>query len=213
MAFERRVRRAFAVFPHRSRWITGAFFARRSTVFHLDSADYIRLTYQGLRDAYDAHAAAAARLSRFSSYFRLATLALTGIAAALAAIALSSGWGWQLAAAIVTAVAFVTSAAYVGFNQQPRIYGHRASAARIWVIVEKYRALIADLESGAIDIRALHERRNALLYEASEIFERVAPDDRFTFDIARRALGGVSAAPERTPQPDPPAAPLPQSGA
>lgn len=182
-------------------------------MFHLDSADYVRLTYQSLRDAYDAHAAAAARLSRFSSYFRLATLSQTGIAAALAAIALSSGWGWQLAAAIAAASAFGTSAAYVGFNQLPRIYGHRASAARIWVIVEKYRALIADLESGAIDARALHERRNALLYEASEIFERVAPDDRFTFEIARRALGGVAAPPERATRREPPAAPLPQSGA
>lgn len=182
-------------------------------MFNLDSADYIRLTYQSLRDAYDAHSAAAARLSRFSSYFRLATLSLTGVAAAFSAIALSGGWGWHLAAAIVAAIAFATSAAYVGFNQQPRIYGHRASAARIWVIVEKYRALIADLESGAIDVRALHERRNALLYEASEIFERVAPDDRFTFEIARRALGGVAAPPDRATRPEPPAAPLPQSGA
>ena len=168
-------------------------------MFHLDSADYIRLTYQSLQEAYDAHAAAAARLSRFSSYFRLATLSLTGVAAALSAIALSSGWGVQLVAAIVAASAFATCAAYVGFNQQPRIYGHRASAARIWVIVEKYRALIADLESGAIDLRALHERRNALLYEASAIFEHAAPDDRFTFDIARRALGSHSATPEPPP--------------
>src|SRR5215471_11567973 len=170
-------------------------------MFHLDSADYIRLTYESLQQAYEAHADAAARLSRFSSYFRLATLTVTGAAAALTALAVTGGWGVQIAAAIVAACAFGTCAAYVGFNQQPRIYGHRASAARIWVIVEKYRALMADLNSGAIDLRGLHERRNALLYEASEIFERAAPDDRFTFDIARKALGGRSATPEPPPQP------------
>jgi hypothetical protein len=182
-------------------------------MFHLESGDYVRLTYESLRQAYDAHSEAAARLSRFSSYFRLATLALTGGAAVLAAIALSGGWITQITAAVASACAFGTCAAYIGYDQQPRIYGHRASAARIWVIVEKYRALVADLEAGTVDPRVLHERRNALLYEASEIFERVAPDDRFTFDIARRALGGVSATPERPTRPAPPPAPLPQSGA
>lgn len=176
--------------------IRGAFFAAARAMFHLESGDYVRLTYESLKQAYDAHAEAAARLSRLSSYFRLATLALTGAAAVLAAIAMSGGWVTQIAAAAMAACAFGTCAAYIGYDQQPRIYGHRASAARIWVIVEKYRALIADLEAGAIDPQVMHERRNALLYEASEIFEHVAPDDRFTLDIARRALGGRSATPQ-----------------
>ena len=169
-------------------------------MFQLESADYVRLTYESLRQAYDAHAEAAARLSRLSSYFRLATLGMTGAAAVLGALAMSGGWIMQTAAALTASCAFAVCAAYVGYDQQPRIYGHRASAARIWVIVEKYRALIADLETGAIEPQVLHERRNALLYEASDIFEHVAPDDRFTLDIARRALGGRSA----TPQPPPP---------
>jgi hypothetical protein len=194
-------------------WMRGAFFAAPPGMFQLESADYVRLTYESLRHAYEAHADAAARLSRLSSYFRMAMLGLTGGAAVLAAIAMSSGWATQVAAALLAAVAFAACAAYVAYDQQPRIYGHRASAARIWVIVEKYRALVADLDAGTTDPRILYERRNALLYEASEIFERVAPDDRFTFDIARRALGGVAAAADRPKQPAPPAAPLPQSGA
>ena len=181
--------------------LAGAVFEPAQAMFHLDSADYIRITYESLKQAYETHAEAAGRLSRFSSYFRLATLAMTGATSVLAAIAVSGGWGMQLATAIFAAAAFGMCAAYVGFNQQPRIYGHRASAARIWVIVEKYRALMADLDAGAIDMRTLHERRNALLYEASEIFERAAPDDRFTFDIARRALGGRSATPAPPPPP------------
>jgi hypothetical protein len=200
-------------FAMRPRRLHGAVFADELAMFQLESADYVRLTYESLRQAYEAHAEAAARLSRFSSYFRLVTLGLSGTAAVLAAIAISSGWLVQLAAAVAATGAFATCAAYVAYDQQPRIYGHRASAARIWVIVEKYRALIADLDAGTVDARTLHERRNALLYEASEIFERAAPDDRFTFDIARRALRGVAAAPDATRRPAPPAAPLPQSGA
>lgn len=187
----------------------GAVFARARIMFHLESADYVRLTYESLKQAYDGHADAAARLSRFSSHFRLATLALTGAAAVLAALALSGGWLMQTAAAVMAACAFAACAAYVGYDQQPRIYGHRASAARIWVIIEKYRALVADLEAGTLDPLAMHERRNALLYEASDIFERVAPDDRFTFDIARRALGGRAARPDPATPPPPPAAARP----
>jgi hypothetical protein len=189
-----------------TRGIRGLVFAAARIMFHLETSDYIRLTFESLKQAYDAHAEAAARLSRFSSYFRLVTLALTGGAAVLAAIAMSGGWIMQVSAAVMAASAFGACAAYIGYDQQPRIYGHRASAARIWVIVEKYRALVADLESGAIDPQTLHERRNALLYEASDIFERVAPDDRFTFDIARRALGGRAARPDPATPPPPAAA-------
>jgi hypothetical protein len=192
-----------------TRGIPGVVFAAARIMFHLETSDYIRLTFESLKQAYDAHAEAAARLSRFSSYFRLVTLALTGGAAVLAAIAMSGGWIMQVSAAVMAACAFGACAAYIGYDQQPRIYGHRASAARIWVIVEKYRALVADLESGAIDPQTLHERRNALLYEASDIFERVAPDDRFTFDIARRALGGRAARPDPATPPPPPAAARP----
>src|SRR5215472_2016881 len=95
--------------------IFGAVFAGARDMFHLDSADYIRLTYESLQQAYEAHAEAAARLSRFSSYFRLATLTVTGAAAVLTALAVSGGWGVQMAAAIVAACAFGTCAAYVGF--------------------------------------------------------------------------------------------------
>jgi hypothetical protein len=192
-----------------TRGTRGVVFAAARIMFHLETSDYIRLTFESLKQAYDAHAEAAARLSRFSSYFRLVTLALTGGAAVLAAIAMSGGWIMQVSAAVMAAFAFGACAAYIGYDQQPRIYGHRASAARIWVIVEKYRALVADLESGAIDPQTLHERRNALLYEASDIFERVAPDDRFTFDIARRALGGRAARPDPATPPPPPAAARP----
>ncbi len=162
-------------------------------MFHIEGLDYVRLTYETLQDAYEGHAEAAARLARFSSYFRLATLSITGVTAALAAIAVSGGRGWELASAMAAACAFGTCGAYVAFNNQPRIYGHRASAARIWVICEKYRALLADVQAGAIDAAAINDRRNGLLHDAAAIFEQTAPDDRFTFEIARRALRGRSA--------------------
>jgi len=83
-------------------------------MFQLESADYVRLTYESLRQAYEAHAEAAARLSRFSSYFRLVTLGLSGTAAVLAAIAISSGWlafviGVVIAAVLVMVIGHFTA--------------------------------------------------------------------------------------------------------
>jgi hypothetical protein len=163
-------------------------------MFQMDIPSQVRLSYESLESAYEAHADAAARLSRLGSWFRLSTLATTAVAASTAALAVGGHYAWQIAAAVATAAAFGASAAYVWFNQQPRIYGHRASAARLWVVCEKYRSLLAELHEGAIDLPALRDRRNELLQEASRIFEQTAPDDRYTFDIAARALRGPAAA-------------------
>ena len=67
---------------------------------------------------------------------------------------------------------------------------HRISAAKLWVVCEKYRALLAEMQEDAIDLPALQERRNALLNEAATVLEQAAPDDRYTYEIARDALSG-----------------------
>lgn len=177
-------------------------------MFQVDLAEHVRLSYESLEGACEAHVDAASRLARVSSWFRMLTLAVVGAGAGVAAMGVNGGRGWHVAAAIVTAVAFATCAAYVAFNQQPRIYGHRASAARLWVVCEKYRSLLAEMHEGMLDLAALGTRRNALLQEAATIFEQVAPHDRYTFEIARRALKGRAAAPTTPPPPAAPPAPV-----
>ena len=157
----------------------------------MDVAQQVRLSYEGIETACDAHAKAAIRLTRISLWLRLGVLAISGGAAMASAMAISHGRRWEIAAAIATAAAFAGFAAYVAFNQQPRIYGHRASAARLWLVCEKYRTLLAEMHEGLIDLPAMRERRHALLQETSAIFEHTAPDDRQTLEIARRALHGA----------------------
>lgn len=164
-------------------------------MFNVDIAEYVRLSYETLEDACQAHADAAVRLARWSSVFRIATLAITGIAAAVAVAAASWRPSWYLASAIVAACAFAVCAAYVGFNQQPRIHGHRACSARLWVVCEKYRELLARMHAGMVDVTTMRDERHALLQEAAAVFEHVAPADRYTFEIARRSLGARSGLP------------------
>jgi len=61
------------------------------------------------------------------------------------------------------------------------------------------------MHEGRIDMPTLRERRNALLQEASAVFEHAAPADRYTFEIARRALRARSGSPALPPPAVPPA--------
>jgi hypothetical protein len=171
-------------------------------MFQLDIVEYVRLSYESLEAACEAHAEAAARLSRLTTWWRAATLAAVGIAAVLTAAVAGPRPGWRLAAAIVSAVAFAACAAYVGFDQQPRIRGHRACSARLWLVCEKYRGLIAEMHEGRIDLASLRDRRNALLQEAASVFEHAAPADRYTLEIARRSLRARSGSPVVPPATD-----------
>jgi hypothetical protein len=172
-------------------------------MFSTDVSEYVRLSYDTLEDACRAHADAAVRVARWSLIFRVATLASTGVAAALAIATATWRPSWFLASAAAATVAFVACAAYVGFNQQPRIHGHRACSARLWVVCEKYRELLVEMDieirEERLDLTALRERRHVLLQEAAAVFEHVAPADRYTFEIARRALGARSGAPALSP--------------
>jgi hypothetical protein len=171
-------------------------------MFQLDIVEYVRLSYESLEAACEAHAEAAARLSRLTAWWRAVTLAAVGIAAVLTATVAGPRPGWRLAAAIVSAVAFAACAAYVGFDQQPRIRGHRACSARLWLVCEKYRGLIAEMHEGRIDLASLRDRRNALLQEAASVFEHAAPADRYTLEIARRSLRARSGSPVVPPATD-----------
>jgi len=143
-------------------------------VFQITLVDHVRLSFGTALAAYEGHAEAAATLARRSSYARIALLVLAGTAATLGAIGVQGGYALHLSTAILAAATFGACAAYIGWNQQPLIYGHRVSAAKMWVICESYRALLAEM----------HE----------EVIELAAPDDRYTFEIAKQALSGPQAA-------------------
>jgi hypothetical protein len=159
-------------------------------MFQITIVDQVRLSFGSALAAYEGHAEAAARLTRQNSYAKIALLGLSGLAAVLSAIAVENGYAWQLGSAVFTTIVFGACAVYVGLNQQPLIYGHRASATRLWVICEKYRALLAEMHENVIDLPSLNERRNALLTESAAVMEHAAPDDRYTYQIAKEALSG-----------------------
>lgn len=159
-------------------------------MFQITLVDHVRLSFGTALAAYEGHATAAATLARRSSYARMGLLVLAGVAATFGAIGVQGGYVLHLITAIFTAATFGACAAYIGWNQQPLIYGHRASAAKMWAICESYRALLAEMHEDLIDLPTLQQRRTALLNDSAAVLAQAAPDDRYTYEIARDALSG-----------------------
>ena len=159
-------------------------------MFQITQAEHVRLSFGSALAAYEGHAEAAARLSLRSSYARIALLALSGTSAVVSAVAVPGGHGLHLAAAVMAVAVFAACATYVGVNQQPLIYGHRVSAAKLWVICEQYRALLGEMHEDLVDQPSLQARRQELLSGYAAVLELAAPDDRYTYEIAKEALSG-----------------------
>ncbi len=157
-------------------------------MFQLSVPEHIHLSYETMLAAYEGHKLAAARLARQWWYARLLTLAFVGATAILSGVALQQGRAYLIAAAAVSTAALAACAAYVAFDPSPRIYGHRASAARLWLLCENYRMLLAEMHDGVIDAGGVRARRSELAREAAAALEQAPPADRHAYEIARRAV-------------------------
>jgi hypothetical protein len=160
-------------------------------MFQLSMVDHIRLSFGGILSAYEGHSDAAARMARWSWYAKLAILSLLGLAAAASIASAVRGGVYTMAAAVLSTLAFAAGASFVAIDPETRVYAHRTTAARLWLVCEKYRALLTEIHDQLIDVPMIARRRDALLKEASELFAEAPPSDRATYEIARKTLGGV----------------------
>jgi hypothetical protein len=167
-------------------------------MFQLGLVEHIHLSFESMLAAHEGHADAAVRLARNWWYARVFTLALAAATAVLSGVAVQQGRVFQIVAAAAATAALVACAAYVAFDPSPRIYGHRASAARLWLLCENYRTLLAEMHDQVIDVPAIRERRGALAREAAAILEQAPPHDRYSHEIARKSLeSGAAAGPKQ----------------
>lgn len=163
-------------------------------MFQLSVVEHIRLSFASVANAYEGHAEAAARLARWGWHSKIALLSLLGLACVADLMALQGGRPYLMAAIAGSVVAFIGCAAWIGLDPEPRTYAHRSSAAKLWLLCEQYRALLADVQDQMVDAHAIAERRDRLARDVRTIFEYAPPADRQTYEIARKAFGGVKRA-------------------
>jgi hypothetical protein len=90
----------------------------------------------------------------------------------------------QVVGAIAAGLAFAAYAVYVALDLEPRVQAHRAWASRLWLVCERYRALLAEIRDGLIDNDALMRRRDALTQQVQAVYEHAPPADREAYASA-----------------------------
>lgn len=158
-------------------------------MFQLSLVDHIRLSFGSVATSYRAHARAAERLSSRAWKSRVVLVTLLGLATGACLVALSGVRQAQIAAAALSTTALVGLAFVHALDFEARAYAHRACAAQLWLLCEKYRALLADVHDGLIDLAQTTARRDALMREVQSVYEHALPADRDAYQIAREALG------------------------
>ena len=157
-------------------------------MFQLSVVDHIRLSFGHVVFGYRAHSRAASRLALRAWQLRVVLVILTGASTAAALIALNGDRRFQIAAAAMAGAVFALYALSAAMNLDARAYAHRACAARLWAVCEKYRSLLAEAHDGLIDVPAVTERRDGLQREVQAVYDHGLPADRDAYQIAGQAI-------------------------
>jgi hypothetical protein len=157
-------------------------------MFQLTLLDHLRLAFGHVVYRHKAHAEIARSRARQSRWIRGAeALLMAGATFAAMAAAFGKGQVFSIVAAILAGVALITLVVHLTFDLDNSARAHAACASRLWQIRERYRALLADLSDGAIDVDAARRMRDALALELHAIYQDAPPADREAFEAAGRA--------------------------
>jgi hypothetical protein len=141
-------------------------------MFSLSVVDHVRLDSEHVARNYTVHARAAERIVRIVFVSRLAIAGLLAAAAATAvANLLMGGRATAIATAVAAVLALCAFAVYTTVGLEARLFAHRSFAHRLWLISERYRALLAECADGILDPQTLVGRRDALIQDLYAIYE------------------------------------------
>jgi conflict system pore-forming effector with SLATT domain len=163
-------------------------------MFQLSVVDHIRLTFGDVVCSYTAHTAAAEKLARRAWKMKMTVLALLGVGVvACTAAIVGTARAFPIIASAMVALAFLGYATYLALDFDPRVYAHRSCAARFWLLCEKYRALLTEIQDGLLQIEEVRERRDELIREVHSVYEHAPLADRDAYRLAKRALSSTPA--------------------
>jgi hypothetical protein len=147
-------------------------------MFRLGVVDHVRLNLDFASQNYTVHAKAADRLAARTSKVRIGVLVLLGAATAAAMTNLiEPGRYAQIATAISALVAFAAHAAYLAIDFEGRVDAHRSCASKLWLVCDRYRSLLAEIQDGLLNRENILQRRDEL-----SLLVHAAYDQPFALD-------------------------------
>jgi hypothetical protein len=153
-------------------------------MFSVTSLDLVRLDSDHVAQNYMVHARAAERLASAALISRIVVVSLLTAATALTiATLLEPSRPYEIAAAATATLALVAFAIYAVLGLESRVAAHRQMAHRLWLVAERYRALVAEINDGLVEAPQVLRRRDELIHDLHAIYE-----DRFGADHPAREL-------------------------
>ena len=156
-------------------------------MFSLSVVEHLRLNFGLVVQNYTAHARAAERLA--ATALKTKIMIMTFFALATGAIFLSlfrPERGYQVAAAVIAAVAFAAHVMTIVFAVDARVHSHRLLAHRLWLVCDRYRALLTEIQDGLLDDATILARREVLSEQLHAIYEQGFPVDQQAFESLRQ---------------------------
>jgi hypothetical protein len=140
-------------------------------MFSLTVIDHLRLDSEQAARNYAVHAREAERLVGIALVLRIATASSLAISLAAEITNLIVPLrAYQAAAVAASAAALIAFALYCVFGFDARIAVHRALAHRLWLVSERYRSLLAEIEEGIVERDGVLRRRDELIDEMHAIY-------------------------------------------
>jgi hypothetical protein len=155
-------------------------------MFSLSVIEHLRLNSDLVIQNYTVHAKAAERLAAAALKTRMAILGLLALAAT--AIALSffrPTPEYHIIAAVLAGLAFAVEAAVIGYGIEARVHAHRLLAHRLWLLCERYRELLTEIQDGLVDTAGILRRREALTEQVHAVYEQGFAVDQQAYESVR----------------------------
>ena len=158
-------------------------------MFELTLLDHLRMTFGHIVYRHRAHEQIAYSRARWNRGLRGAeALLMTGVAVTASGAAFGRGYAYAIGSVVLAVLALVTLLLHLTFDLDRSAQAHAACARSLWLLREKYRALLSDLSDGAIDVDTVRRRRDELTMELSGVYENAPPADHQRYQTAAQAI-------------------------
>jgi len=141
-------------------------------MFSLKIVDHVRLDSERVAQNYTVHAAAAERIVRVITAFRIGIVALLAFAVSTEVANVVYPRSLSPATAIGAGMlALVGFAIYAALGLESRLFAHRVFAHRLWLVAERYRALLSEVNDDLVDATTLVRRRDELVADVEAVYQ------------------------------------------
>jgi conflict system pore-forming effector with SLATT domain len=154
-------------------------------MFSLTIVDHIRLDSDHVAQNYMVHARGAERLVGAAFGCRIVIVSLLAIATAANVANLLFARQYQIAATLAALLALIAFTVYSVAGLEARVTAHRLFAHRLWLLAERFRSLLSEVNDGIVDANSLLRRRDDLIHELHATYGSGFGVDQWAYESAR----------------------------